>query len=166
MTLYHKARRTELRYSRIAVVTVFWVMLAFALGMSFISIRSMTKIPQRRDMMFITYNLPPLIKSLNSVPDEVKPFVNFNINCMLQQVKMTRDNMELHMLAILFFNLNAFIMLFVAYRKSRKFLFVMAFFFVMSMYFTFTFSQQAVKNLPKRVLGSVVLDEKILERIE
>lgn len=166
MPLFHKVRRTQIRYSRLAAVTVFWVMLIFSLVMSAMSVQYISKVPQRRDMAFISYNLPLLLRVMNSAPEESRDFISFNINSMLLQVKMTKENLELHSLAVLFFYLNSFVMLFVLFRRNKRFLYLMSFVIVVMMYFTFTFSQQAIQVMPKKVLGGMYLDEKMLEQLE
>lgn len=166
MPLFHKVRRTQLRYSRVIAVTIFWVMLLFTITMSVISIRYMTKIQHRRDMAFIHYHMPLLVQSAANAPEEIKNFIHFNINSMLLQVKMTKENMELSSLAILFFYLNSLIMLFVLFRKNKRFLYAMSLILIIIMYFTFTFSQQAIRNVPKAVLGNLYLDEQMLDMLE
>ncbi len=166
MPIFHKVRRSQIRYSRVIALTVFWVMLLFSLVMSALSVRYISKIQYRRDMAFINYNMPLLLQSANKAPEEVKEFIHFNINCMLLQVKMVKENMEMFSLAILFFYLNSLIMLFVLYRKNKRMLYLMSLVIIIVMYFTFTFNQQAIQKMPQKVLGNLYLDEKMLDILE
>lgn len=167
MPLFHKVRRKQIRYSRIIAITIFAIMLLFSLAMSGILVNYISKIQYRREMVYINYNLPIMIRLANEdPPEELKPTINFTINCMLLEVKMVKDNMELYTLAVLFFYLNSFIMLFVLFRKNKRFLYIMSFFLIIAMYFTFTFCQQSIRDMPKRVLGNLYLSEDMLDRLE
>lgn len=161
--LYHKTRRHELRFSRIITVTIFWIMFAFSITLSLVLVNHCSKIHMRQEMVFINYNLVPLAKMAQGAPDEMKSFINFNIHCMLLHVKDVKQTLELYILAVLFFNLNSLIILFVAYNKKRKFLMVMTFVMIVFMFFAFTFSHRAVETMPKKVLGGMYLDNKMFE---
>lgn len=148
------------------MITIFWVMFIFSCVMSVVLIDYVHKVHNRRDMRFISYNLPLLARAAENAPDDMREFISFNIHSMLLQIKMVRNNIGLFTLSVLFFNLNSLIMMFVAYRKKKKFLYVMSFITIVFIYFTFTFSQEAMKTFPKKVMGSFYLDEDIFEKIE
>lgn len=166
MPLFHKVRRKQVRLTRMIALTVFWAIFLFTIAMSALSVHYIGNIQYRRDMTFINYNLPFLIQTANDAPEEIRDFIHFNINCMLLQVKMVRDNLELYTLVILFFYLNTIILLFVLYRRNKNFLYGMSFILIILMYFTFTYSQQTIRDIPKRVLGNLYLNEQMLQQLE
>lgn len=166
MPQFHKFRRRQIRYSHLAVVTIFWVMFIFSAVMSVVLIKYVSNIHTRRDMQFISYNLPHLARAIEDAPDEMREFISFNIHSMLLQIKMVRNNMGLFTLSVLFFNLNSLIMMFVAYRKNKRLLYIMSFITIVFLYFTFTFAQQAMHSFPKKVMGAFYMDEEIFEQIE
>ncbi len=164
MVLNHKARRYELRISRLVVITIFWVMFFFSGILSMVLIDYSSNVHKRREMQFINYNIVPLARAVQDAPEELKEFANFNIHCMLLHVKESQQTLELYNLAVLFFNLNTLIMLFVVYNRSRKFVMVMGFLLVISMYFTFSFSHRAAEQLQRKVLGGIYIESDLIDK--
>lgn len=151
--------KVEVKLSRLIVITGFWVMFVMSIALTAILIHYCSNIHLRNDMLFIRYNFGPLAESLSRTTEELRPLLVFNLNCMVFHIKEAIMNIEFFIVVIMFFNVNTFILLFLVYRRNKKFLYMMSIIMVIYSYLTYSYCRTATNVLQEKVLGRAVAQE-------